>query len=190
MLTALGAQFDAAKQVPSKPAFDWRTGDWSKWEAGRGVDWRDLFDDSEASDVVVDGKTYVFADAYCVQPGCTCEEVNITIWHEDERDGALTDIGYVCVSPNMLAGAVLDAHGPERELVKRVWKAWCDTYPVVALLLTRQAAVRKLAPEFQALLAKRRSAPVSRAAKSKDVGPNKPCPCGSGKKFKKCCMGA
>jgi len=25
--------------------------------------------------------------------------------------------------------------------------------------------------------------------KEQKVGPNDPCPCGSGKKFKKCCMG-
>ena len=29
-------------------------------------------------------------------------------------------------------------------------------------------------------------APVRTAAKT--VGPNDPCPCGSGKKYKKCCM--
>jgi len=31
-----------------------------------------------------------------------------------------------------------------------------------------------------------KKAPVRNAAKK--VGPNDPCPCGSGKKYKKCCM--
>ena len=31
-----------------------------------------------------------------------------------------------------------------------------------------------------------KKAPVRTAAKK--VGPNDPCPCGSGKKYKKCCM--
>ncbi len=180
LLESLRGQFDAAKRHASAP-FDWRTADWSGWEPGRDVSWLDLHGDDESSDVVVDGQTYVLGDCYCVEPGCTCEEVRVIAWREDDA-GDLLAVGDVTVMPMMLAGAQFHAHGAQRPLLQRIWKAWCNDHP--ALLLTRQAAVRKLAPEFQALMAKRR------VAKTKEVGPNKPCPCGSGKKFKKCHMGA
>lgn len=31
--------------------------------------------------------------------------------------------------------------------------------------------------------------PILRKEFNRDIGRNEPCPCGSGKKFKKCCMG-
>lgn len=163
MLASLRAQFDAARRATSSPPFDWRTAAWDGWVPGRDVAWRDFHpDDGEASDVVVDEKTYVLGDTYCVEPGCTCEEIQIIVWLEDADDGRL--------------------------LLQRIWKAWCDAHPVVALLLARQSQVRKLAPEFQALMARRSAKPASPVSKAKAVGLNKPCPCGSGKKFKKCCM--
>lgn len=188
MLTSLRAQFDAAKKkASSSPPFDWKTADWGGWVPGRDVGWRDLFaDDDEAADVVVDGQTYVLGDNYCVEPGCTCEEIQVIVWHENERDGDLTEFGYVTVAPTRLAGAQFHAHGSQRAQVQTIWKIWCDAYPVVALLLNRQSTVRKLAPEFQALMAKR----GVRRSREKEVGRNDLCPCGSGKKFKKCCMGA
>lgn len=188
MLASLRGQFDAAKKGVSSPPFDWRTADWSDWVPGRDVAWRELHaDDDEAADVVVDGQTYVLGDNYCVEPGCTCDEVQIIVWHEDAGDGALNALGDVTVAAGMLAGAQFHAHGSQRALAQRVWNAWCDAYPVAALLLSRQAEVRKVAPEFQALMARRRARSTSPVSKAKEVGPNKPCPCGSGKKFKKCC---
>jgi hypothetical protein len=47
------------------------------------------------------------------------------------------------------------------------------------------AFVRALAPAF-ADAASGKSRPVVRAGAK--IGPNAPCPCGSGKKYKKCCM--
>ena len=192
MLTSLRGQFAGAKQAVVSPPFDWRTADWSGWTPGRDVGWRDLYaDDDEASDVVLDGQTYVLGDCYCVVPGCTCDEIQIIVWHEAASDGALTELGYVTVAASKLAGAQFHAHGPARALVLTIWKAWCDAYPAVALLLNRQAEVRKLVPEFQTLMAKRgRPTPASGVSKTKAVGPNKPCPCGSGKKYKRCCMEA
>ncbi len=191
LLTSLRGQFDAAKKTASSPPFDWKTADWGGWVPGRDVGWRDLNpDDDEASDVVIGGQTYVLGDNYCVEPGCTCEELQIIVWHERERDGELTELGYVTVAPTKLAGAQFHAHGPQRAHVQTIWKAWCDAYPVVALLLNRQSTVRKLAPEFQALMGKRgRATPAAGVSKTKEVSRNDPCPCGSGKKFKKCCMG-
>jgi hypothetical protein len=187
MVASLRGQFDAAKKKATAPPSDWRKDDWSKWKPGGDVAWREIHDDDEeASDIVVDGQTYVLGDNYCVEQNCACEEVQVIIWHEDAVDGALTAVGDVTVAPTLLSAAQFHAHGPKRPLLQRVWKAWCDAYPVGALLLARQTDMRKLAPEFQAHMAKR----GTRSLKTKDVGANKPCPCGSGKKFKKCCMGA
>ena len=107
MLASLRRQFDAAKKkVSSSPPFDWRTGDWSRWEPGREVGWQELHeDDDEASDVVVNGQTYVLGDNYCVEAGCTCDEVQVIVWHEDDRDGELKELGYVTVAATKIARA-------------------------------------------------------------------------------------
>jgi hypothetical protein len=125
------------------------------------VGWRDIHaDDDDDGEVLLDGKTYVAGDYYCVEPGCEC------------------DVGDVTVNPTMPSAAQLHAHGKAHLLLKRLWAAWSEKRPVTALLLQRQKELRSLAPEIHRLFGK--------TAKP-SIGPNERCPCGSGKKFKRCC---
>lgn len=55
--------------------------------------------------------------------------------------------------------------------------------------MTSQADVNRFILAYNASLASARKAPAPTAAKQR-VGRNEPCPCGSGKKFKKCCGGS
>ena len=49
-------------------------------------------------------------------------------------------------------------------------------------------AVQKMEPEYQKMFRQDGSVRGETVRKSgRDTGPNDPCPCGSGKKFKKCC---
>lgn len=197
LLSSLRGQLAAAKRTTTP--FDWRTADWSGWLPGDRVGWYDLHPDDDESDVIaVDGQSYVLDDTYCVVPGCGCDEVEVTLSRED-RDGELHRLGEVTLVPSRPSSVQLQAHGPTRALLERIWEAWDEEQPIGALLHKRQAAVRELAPEFQALMAARRSrtsktvgAPTSTVAASKPQGAerNEPCPCGSGRKFKKCCMQA
>ena len=183
LVAILQRRFQAAKRAPAPP-HDWRKDDWSWWQPERPVAWTDVAtDDDEASEVLLDGKTYAVSDFYCVEPGCACEEVRISFWLERSSDKELEDVGDVWVNPTMPTAAQLHAHGPMRPLLERLWGAFRDEHPVTALLVQRRARMRELAPEIHRLFGK--PAP----AKLGKVGANEPCPCGSGKKYKRCCKG-
>jgi hypothetical protein len=185
LLAALKQRFHAAKLPESRPPFDWRKEDWTSWKPGTSVAWRDFYaDDDRAADLNLDGAVYVLGDTYCAVVGCECEEVEVAVWREDQSTNDLLDLGRVTVAPSRLDGAQIHAHGPDRALVQRIWKAWCSAHPVEGLLRARSAEVRRLAPELDAHVARTRK---QRGGAGK-VGPNQPCPCGSGKKHKKCCM--
>jgi len=59
----------------------------------------------------------------------------------------------------------------------------------IATRRARLAAQNDLANQMSQLLAKRTLPETGVAARSKKIGRNQPCPCGSGKKYKKCCGG-
>ena len=65
------------------------------------------------------------------------------------------------------------------ETVRRVFRTQVRT----AQPIERRRVAHEFAATGTAEAAKK--VPVRKAAK---VGPNDPCPCGSGKKYKKCCM--
>lgn len=183
LLGNLRQRFLAAKHDQGKrPPYDWRKGDWSHWKPGMDVGWRDIHeDDEDDGEVILDGKTYVVGDYYCVEPGCECEEVRLIVWLEPAPGAEFEDVGEVWVNPTMPSAAQFHAHGRAHPLLKRLWTAWSERRPVAALLLQRQKELRGLAPEIHRLFGK-----VAKPT----VGPNERCPCGSGKKFKRCCGGS
>lgn len=198
MMKALVGQCLSAKARPVEASapFDWRKDDWSWWNPGHTLTWNEFHPgDDELQEIVLDGEVFVVGDIYCSHPNCDCDEVDLLVWREVPPDGELTDVGFITVAKDDVASAHIHAHGPNRALVKRIWKAWNDAHPVGRILAKRRAAMRELLPEFLAHIASARAVPTKAkvAAKkpaTKDVGPNTPCPCGSGKKFKRCCMGA
>ncbi len=91
------------------------------------------------------------------------------------QDG-MSDGDKLTVSMTLIAATARDA--PERfyfpyDVARRGRMAWKPEYSLRLLEPMRQAERRDRAP------AKRADVP----------GPNQPCPCGSGKKYKKCCKG-
>ena len=185
LLAALRQRFEAAKLPRPAPPVDWRNEDFTWWKPGMPVGWRDLHEDDErAAEVQLDGVVYVLGDIYCVAPGCECVEVEVIVWREEGSDGELIELGRVTVAPARLDAAQLHAHGKELALVRRIWTAWCAAHLVGALLAERRAEVRRVAPDFEAHVAGVRK----KRETGRKIGPNQPCPCGSGKKYKKCCM--
>ena len=178
LLGTLRRRFQVAKQQKPTPPHDWRKNDWTWWKPGLDVGWKEV-NEEEDDQVQLDGKTYVLGDCYCVEPGCECEEIQVIVWREHESSLDLDEVGVVWVNPRMTASAQFHAHCPARALLKRVWAAWAERQPLAALLLHRQKKMRELAPEIHRLFVKTRPA---------KVGPNERCPCGSGKKYKRCCM--
>lgn len=132
--------------------------------------------------VTVAGKRCMVADQYCLLPKCSCTDTNLTFVHFDQVTRKGEEICYV-----------------EVNYKKRIWKFLEDS-PVKLATDTLRAATEKEIPGFYDILYKRhvRLKAIYAFCKKRHfaakqplimpkVSRNDPCPCGSGKKFKKCC---
>jgi len=139
------------------------------------------------------GMTWQARDEYCVCPPCTCEEVLLTFkswpgevpWgpavHEDLGDGPTVRLSLV--EPRWESVEAAGAGMPGLEsLVGAMEMAWPD---LRALLGARRSQMRRMAAASPIVNPPWASRVPVRAAK---VGRNEPCPCGSGKKYKRCCL--
>lgn len=125
--------------------------------------------------VIDDGHLYWADDYYCLKPACTCDEIVVQFLDPEKA----ASIGQVSVSVHKLQKPHLD--GPA--LIRRLWRALLDRYGTPPPLRDRFQRMRAIAP--QPAVAAHSAVPIS--LQRKVVGRNDPCPCGSGKKHKRCC---
>ena len=150
---------------------DWRPGEVVSWgEALVGVR-KDIYRFGE--------RVFEANDLYCVARDCDCGEVVLDC-------APLVPRG----APN--PGAIRVArsgeptfepeHERHRERLERLWAAFGKRHPrYVERFGRRSAVMREIAPR---IVGAPRAEIERRRAR---VGRNDPCPCGSGKKYKKCC---
>jgi hypothetical protein len=151
---------------------------------------------------------YLFMEAFCTEPGCDCRRVLIQVLHaETKRQVATINYAFEPSKPpfNDEPQVFLDPMNPQSEHSDRLQDAF------ETLMLTDTAYVTRLHrhydmwkrvvddpkhPDHAKVCPPGRpdyggpafpKKPVRR--ESPKIGPNELCPCGSGKKFKKCCMG-
>ena len=150
---------------------------------GALISHREVFPFAGPHLVVIDAQEYVLDDMYCVQPGCDCTNANLglvptagdpTVPAPAEWEWAVDVKRDVWLDP--------DHEGPMPASSKAPYAALRAQHP--RLLATLQNHRRQLRAMFtRSLAAHRRPAPKAKA------GRNDPCPCGSGKKYKRCCGG-
>lgn len=131
----------------------------------------------------MDDDLYEAVDLYCITPGCTCGEVFVGVEaHEGHEGHDKHSIGHVVVEPS---GALrMEPKRGAGGRIERVWAAFQKRHPRYQERFARRGAVLKeLGSRVMPLQA------VAAKAQPK-VGRNDPCPCGSGKKYKKCCESA
>jgi hypothetical protein len=186
LLTALKKRSEEGKRRASLP-YDWRKDDWSWWKPGMDVSWMDVSPEEDApSEIIFDNQTWAVSDFYCVEPGCDCEEVSVNFWRERGTGREVHDVGTVSVIPEKIENAQFLSHGADRALLKKLWTEWCTRFNLPVLLRNRREKMRQIGPEIHQLWAAQRK-PLAKSGGA--TGPNDRCPCGSGKKFKRCCMG-
>lgn len=165
----------------------WRQKDWSWLKPGETLGWAELFPSDGYFATGVNGSLLV-ADQYCWDPMCECDVAILTLV---ERVGT-GDKEYVTLAVyryNLKSkkAKVAPSSPPVKRSAKSVIREWLGDPNVHRVLRLRYDYIKA---EFgEKMLAERFIAiPVSK--KAKKVGRNDPCPCGSGKKFKKCCLGS
>jgi SEC-C motif domain protein len=151
------------------------------------VSYREVFPWSEDHPFSIGGQAYLAADLYCLNSGCNCTNVHLDFLgfdkgiHFNEHDPTLVAYEYQTGKWNVLERGKA-AHSPT-SLMKELLR----TYPNFGSVISERRATMKLLyrrymESVGADMAYSESGPPART-----VGRNAPCPCGSGKKYKKCC---
>jgi hypothetical protein len=155
---------EAALRAPTIEVKGWKPGQRLGWdEACYGVR-MDLYG--------IDGVTYDAMDFYCPTPSCACGEVII---HFAAPDG-IESPGDVIVQ---LSGKVdMDPGKKGHALLGRLWDAYRQRHT---------DHIARLSQRYQTMKSVGERIALKQPAVSHKVGRNEPCPCGSGKKYKKCC---
>jgi hypothetical protein len=142
----------------------------------------------------------------CPNPACTCTEMQLHLsgvddlfvgaeeradadpdkvickmrFHEDRPNGALRN-AVADVKVDLETGKLTDGHGDERLL------SWCTSIIDAERLEILRGYWRAAKGEPPSRRARPEPAAAVDRAELRRVGRNDPCPCGSGKKHKKCC---
>ena len=147
-------------------------------EPGGLIGWYEVHPEHRRDSYLQGDAVFMAEEFYCMNPACACNEVTVDFSEVIEGDHVVS-VGYVRVT---LPDAQVTEWKPKRDrvLLERLWPAFQARHHCVGeRLMQRKRQVAELA--------------TSRAAKSSSVvappraGRNDPCPCGSGKKYKRCC---
>jgi SEC-C motif len=147
--------------------------------------YNDILPFAETMQVVVEGIEYVVPDQYCVRPGCGCTDADLNLLPINEGSGALETTGLADVNYE-----------------SKTWEA-VDDEPLPCDVATFRSLMESTIPDLYSKLQarhkklrtiyshchKRARTVIAGSIPQQPVGRNDLCPCGSGKKFKKCCIG-
>jgi len=152
------------------------------------VGYKDILPFAQSFPFTVGTAHWLVDEQYCVNPQCACRDVTFDFLRID-----LPPEGNAHVAQQLTA--TYDSH-------RDTFKPQTTPWPGQPTLKTLTQALYKAHPNLATEIRKRRTtlrtlyrkaqrdehgdtpAPASPATK---IGPNDPCPCGSGRKYKKCC---
>lgn len=145
----------------------WRPGDLVVWDEARPALRGDTY--------VFGERTFEAVELYCVEPECGCGEVIVDFSPIVPRGAPHP--GHVELHGTEVT--LHPSHERHRDRLSELWNAYCQRHPRHRERFARRCAtMHGLAGRIVA------------ASPKPKVGRNAPCPCGSGKKFKKCCGAA
>lgn len=150
---------------------------------------------------------YSFVEFYCGDRDCDCRRVLIAVYSEKENE-YVAHISMAFDSGKQMAGPFLDPLGPQRPYAPELldfFTAMINTDPAYVERLQRHYVQFKervdrrpyAGRSFEPAGGSERIAttwmanrPLTAPARREvRAGRNDPCPCGSGKKYKRCCLG-
>jgi hypothetical protein len=166
----------------------WRKMDWSWWEPGLVVGWEEVFPDDPDFLFDLSETRYWARDLYCINPGCTCNEIKVSFVAFDQGNNP-KELGAVGIDFKKFRIEGIEPVGASEKELAQIWQQFQKQAGVKQILKTRQKEMKIIGPEIAKLSRKNKSkGPKSVSKAGPKVGRNDPCPCGSGKKYKKCCL--
>jgi len=149
---------------------------------------------------VYEGSDYLIDDHYCLNPACDCRLVHIGFFERIESPG-----NKIHIRQRFRAAFTLDGqfekitlcekgqHGFER--IARAWRehlgerfeTFRERYEQIKAIGRRSMPSDVPAPRAIKVVKQGRREPLDASSTAARTGRNDPCPCGSGRKFKRCC---
>ncbi len=150
---------------------------------GMMMDFHEILPFAESRTIELDGKCYALLDQYCVRMDCGCTETAVNLLEEREVEEALDEYPAVFIDYESGNWRIVEQGGQEKAFFRQVAdKLKAGDYP--AWFRKRHSRLKLLYRIYRQRHPSTKSLPAR-----KKVGRNEPCPCGSGKKYKKCCLG-
>jgi hypothetical protein len=181
----------------------WRRYDWRKFRFGELVSYTHVLPATWDTIFGHEGSFYRVEDFHCIKPGCSCKDVCLIF--SELRDSETVDVGRVKVTLPKLKAT--EATTP---LASALWARLRATTELVGELDERRQRMRdigqavhregivplehtpkqELVPEPMPMSTTGPAVDAQPAQrKAAKAGRNDPCPCGSGRKYKRCCLG-
>lgn len=170
-LEVLRARWKRVKRMEDPD--EWRHVDWDKIDLEWLVAYCEIFPSPWDLSVFADNQRYWVLDAWCLRPGCQCTDLTVEFLTDRGRS-----VGILRVDARN--GRVIDPGG--EALALRLWDVLMAEPGTRQSLADRREDVRRVARQLPGVVR-----PAARPATVTRVGRNEPCPCGSGKKYKRCC---
>ena len=128
------------------------------------------------------GKNCVIFDQYCLKQKCSCTDATLSFVTDDKASDKMgTELFTVAVNYRKKQWAVVEELAAPVE-VAAVRSATEDQIPDIYNRLLKRHI------KLKGIYAHCKKRHFNQQLKLPKVGRNDPCPCGSGKKYKKCCM--
>ena len=138
---------------------------------------------AELITIELDGVEYRLDELHCVNPQCNCQTAGIVFWPNDSSPAIPDNLPLVFVSYKTGRWSLSELGNYEESLVKRL----ADKAIKDGCCKTLQARHEKMRLLFKIYKKKHHLQNLHHNI-MKTVGRNDPCPCGSGKKYKRCCL--
>jgi len=164
----------------------WRETALESWEPGYLLPHTAVFPDARFDHFVHEGAVYQIDFEFCVDPSCDCTGGRLVVLRVEHADGGSIRVSEVASAslevPDM---SPRDARGDTR-LIVSLYLDWRARHPSPEERLQMlRAQTRERGAELHRLV--RPKVTPAPAAVAGRIGRNDPCPCGSGKKHKRCC---
>jgi hypothetical protein len=181
---------------------DWRAQALKHWEPGLLLSKMLAFPEERFDRYVLDGEVFQVDTLFCVEPRCTCKTARLAVYSVGEDARCLREVGSAWLPFETMFPQEFEGDGLDLDAFVRIYLQWRQrNAPAEERLLELRDLTRERGRELLRFAAShsRPEAGMSRAAPPRLVarsssplpasgpGRNAPCPCGSGKKYKRCC---
>jgi len=131
----------------------------------------------------VEHMKYLIDDQYCLDPKCPCNHVALSFIPHKYNKFMKNEQMAIRLNYQKLTWEVIDEQYDDEDVLKPIIEKTMELIPDFAhIVKKRHETMRLIYRQF-----KKQNSSVDVVPEKIKTGRNDPCPCGSGKKYKKCC---